>query len=297
MAKQQRKGPARRGRSRSTPTKNNCSKAKSTADHNEQNQKAPRSTYKSTLKTRTADSQENSIKSSAIPPTTLDDNGSILPATNAPTRDTTKDDSNETVKSAEKPPETLTYKSALMEDEMPMIDPTKLSTFLLQKKIHAAHHKPTFLDNDEDTVTHENSNSLDEFSNSTRMTMMFRLPNKKDGCSEEEAPVIAIRKMNLMLKTLTNILPCQVGPWLMNKSSSTIKDKDLLKVLPEDIDFVESYVFDYNRFISPGKTGYVQLHIFFSDSTNISEITSVIHLFKSRVNNSLNLPTPMPHLQ
>ena len=111
------------------------------------------------------------------------------------------------------------------------------------------------------------------------MTMMFKLPNKKEGCSDEDAPKIAIRKMNLMLKTLTNKLPCRVGPWKFNKAT-VLKEKDLFKILPEDIDFVESYVFDYNRFLSPGKTGYIRLNIFYSDLINPSEIQGVVATFK-----------------
>ena len=90
------------------------------------------------------------------------------------------------------------------------------------------------------------------------MTMMFKVPSKKDGCSDKDAPIAAIQKMNEMLKALSNKLPCRVGPWLdTNLKNGKIKDSDLLPTLPEDIDFVESYVYDYNRFIQPGKNGYV----------------------------------------
>jgi hypothetical protein len=155
-------------------------------------------------------------------------------------------------------------------------DPSKMSTFLLQKRIHDSSN-PIHA-NDDDTVEHANSNF--EFYNSVRMSMMFKLPTKKAGCSEEEAPILAIRKMNEMLKSLTNKLPCRVGPWIMNQSKSSLKEKDLLKILPENIDFAESYVYDYNRFISPGKTGYVRLHIYFSNFTSVSEILGVTSQFK-----------------
>ena len=47
--------------------------------------------------------------------------------------------------------------------------------------------------------------------------MMFKLPSKKEGCSDGDAPLIAIEKMNEMLKVLSNKLPCRVGPWTQFK--------------------------------------------------------------------------------
>ena len=82
--------------------------------------------------------------------------------------------------------------------------------------------------------------------------------------------------MNEILKALSNKLPCRVGPWTnSNFKDGALSKKDLLKTLPEDIDFVESYIYDYNRFIQPGKNGYVRMRIYFSDLTSLSEIESV----------------------
>ena len=50
--------------------------------------------------------------------------------------------------------------------------------------------------------------------------------------------------MDMMLKSLTKKLPCKVGPWTLNQAKNSIKEKDLYKSLPEDVDFVESYVFN-----------------------------------------------------
>ena len=199
MAKQQRRGPPRKGRSGSTPIKTNCSKTKSTPKQTTQKKNAQKSTDTSTSKVMPSASQKNSIQSSDIPTTITANDDAILPATNDPTCDSTKDDSNETVKSAEKPPENTPYKSALMEEDVPMIAPTKLSTFLLQKKIHDDFHKPESMDNDEDTVTHENSTSVNEFSHSTRMTMMFRLPTKKTDVLRKMRHLLQLEKMNLSL--------------------------------------------------------------------------------------------------
>ena len=183
------------------------------------------------------------------------------------------EDPNETVKSSEKPPEP-TYKSKLIDGID--IHPLHMSTFLLHKMLYEEKSSQS----DDDTVDHDNSKSTHKFNNSIRMTMMFKLPTKKEGCSDDNAPKIAIQKMNTMLRTLSNKLPCRVGPWTLIRPTSSVKDQDLYKTLPEDIDFVESYVFDYNRFLSPGKTGYVRLHIFYSDSTSVSEIQGVVSQFK-----------------
>ena len=84
-----------------------------------------------------------------------------------------------------------------------------------------------------------------------------------------------------MLKALTNKLPCRVGPWNYNSLSKKVPlDEDLLKALPHDVDFVESYIYDYNRFMSSGKTGYVRLNIYYSDLTSVSDIQSVVSQFK-----------------
>ena len=83
-----------------------------------------------------------------------------------------------------------------------------------------------------------------------------------------------------MIKSLTNKLPCRVGPWIKINPKISLKEKDLFKTLPENIDLVESYIYDYNRFISPGKTGYVRLNIYFSNDTSVSEILGVTSQFK-----------------
>ena len=55
---------------------------------------------------------------------------------------------------------------------------------------------------------------------------------------------------------------------------------DLLTELLEDINFVESYVFDYNQFIDSGKTGYIRMQIFYTGATNKAEIQAVVSQFK-----------------
>ena len=53
--------------------------------------------------------------------------------------------------------------------------------------------------------------------------------------------------MNEMIKALTNRLPCKIEPWKNIKSgiyNYHPDQTDLLTELPEDIDFVKSYIFD-----------------------------------------------------
>ena len=72
-----------------------------------------------------------------------------------------------------------------------------------------------------------------------------------------------------MIKGLKNKLPCKIGHWKNIKSCKSNYHSnpiDLLTELPEDIDFAESYVFDYNQFIYPGKTGYVRMLIFYTEA-------------------------------
>ena len=112
------------------------------------------------------------------------------------------------------------------------------------------------------------------------MTMMFKLPTKKEGCSDEDAPITTIKKMNSMIKSLTNKLPCRVGKWSITNKNLPTGEQGLYTSFPENIDLVESYVFNFNRFLAPGKTGYVRLQFFFSDLINIAELKGVIAQFK-----------------
>ena len=85
-----------------------------------------------------------------------------------------------------------------------------------------------------------------------------------------------------MLKVLTNKLPCRVGPWnISNLKYGIPRLTDLLTELPNDVDFVESYTFDFNRFIQPGKNGYVRLHLYYTSTTSTSEIQSVCSQFRA----------------
>ena len=68
--------------------------------------------------------------------------------------------------------------------------------------------------------------------------------------------------MNGVLKSLFNKIPsCKIGKWNIQKGGKTI----FLQELPEDVDIVEHYVYDYSRFISPGQNCYVRINIFFDE--------------------------------
>ena len=198
----------------------------------------------------------------------------------------------ETVKSSEKPPEhsskiqppklpvqqieSKTYKSVLNDTiDAEMVNPREKSTFLIQKELCETESS---LD-DDSTVENDNSATAD-FPNSVRLTMMFKLPNKTGDYCEDDAPIISIQVMNQMIKALTNKVQCRVGPWKLKGRKTTLKMKDLIRELPEEVDFVESYVYGYSRFLRLGKTGYVRLHVFYSEDTSLAEIKSVIEQFR-----------------
>ena len=162
----------------------------------------------------------------------------------------------DTLKNSEKPPEinsdvATTYKSTLLDTiNTPMTDPTRQSTFLIQKRIC----EPKIMSCDDSTAKHDNF-TIKDFPDSVRTTMMYKLPEKKDVLEEEHPSIITIHKMNEMLKALTNKTSCRVGPWKPKDKTTKLRTSDLLTELPEDVDFVESYVFDFNRFLALGKTG------------------------------------------
>ena len=188
-----------------------------------------------------------------------------------------KVDQDATVKTSEKPPEDeATVKSVLIENiDTPMMDRLTKSTFLIQKELNETKNIP------DDDSTVENANStLSEFPNSVRTTMMYKLPPKTGDITEEDCPLLSIKKMNQMIKALTNKLACRLGPWKLKDTKTQLKASDLITELPEDIDFAETYVYDFNRFLSFGKNGYVRLQFYYSDTTSLPEIEQVISQFK-----------------
>ena len=201
-----------------------------------------------------------------------------------PTQGTHKaNDQVTTLKGSEKPPEkpkdseaTHTFKSVLVKTiDTPMTDCLTRSTFLIQKELGESKS----IQEDDSTVEKDNF-SVSEFPNSVRTTMMYKMPTKTGDFTDEDGPLFSIRKMNQMVKALTNKLPCKLGPWKLKDSKTSLKISDLLTELPEDIDFVETYVYDFNRFLAYGKNGYVRLNFFYSDSTSLPEIEQVISQFK-----------------
>ena len=111
-----------------------------------------------------------------------------------------------------------------------------------------------------------------------RLSMMVAIPSADKGVEEDEAVDEVIIRMNNMLKSLINKIPSiKIGLWNPEDEN---KPKFLTE-LPKDVDIVEKYVFDFNRFISPGGRMYCRINIFYNDSkTSISEIEGVISGFK-----------------
>ena len=134
--------------------------------------------------------------------------------------ETTGDRTSKMVPHAANPPEhlpqpTADYKKALSTNiDIPLplvIDPTLRSTFLLQKELCDNPTDP--MDIADDITVEEGSRERNEkYPNNIRMTMMFKVPTKEEGCTDNDAPFAAIKKINEMLKPLTNKLPCRVGP-------------------------------------------------------------------------------------
>ena len=120
-----------------------------------------------------------------------------------------------------------------------MTDPAQRSIFLIQKDNFDAASSSIADDN----TVEKNSKPFTDYTNSIQMTMLFRLPSEKYGCDDNDALIVAIQKMNEMIKALTNKLPCRVGPWNSRSLVGNSKLDDLLTILPEDVDFIESHIF------------------------------------------------------
>ena len=125
------------------------------------------------------------------------------------------------------------------------------------------------------------------------MMMMFTIPSKKDGCDDNDASLVAISTINEMLKALMNKLPCRIGPWnIRNLAYEDPKEEDLLTILPEDTDFVESYVFDYNRSLALDTIRCVRLNMFYSDLISVLYIQLVVIQLKKSTIDSSKYSTP-----
>ena len=227
---------------------------------------------------KTTSPQELLMEFGKTPPT------NNVTTTYKPTQDILEEnDQVTTLKTSETPPEestgldgSSTFKSVLIDTlDTPMTDRLARSTFLIQKELSEVKNIP-----EDDSTVEKDNFTISEFPYSVRTTMMFKLPPKTGDTTEEDGPISSIRKMNQMVKALTNKLPCRLGPWKMKDNRTFLKITDLITELPEDIDFVETYVYDFNRFLAFGKNGYVRLNFFYSESTSLPEIEQVISQFK-----------------
>ena len=110
--------------------------------------------------------------------------------------------------------------------------------------------------------------------------MMIKFSSKKQGISDDNTSIEAIKKINEMIKAFTNNLPVKIGP-RQYSSKSKIKpiSSEFYTCLPEDVNIVEAYIFYYSQFIRAGKTGYFKLQLFYGDDTTLFEIQSVTAQF------------------
>ena len=135
--------------------------------------------------------------------------------------------------------------------DLPVVEKPVSTSFLLLKKLHdkGITRVNNCVDFADDETVCQGAESIDY--HRIRMTMMFVIPSQEDGVDEDEAQMEAIKRINLLLKTTINKIPSiRIGPWLVDKN---LNKASLLKKLPDDIDIVERYIYDYNRFISPGE--------------------------------------------
>ena len=136
-------------------------------------------------------------------------------------------------------------------------------------------------DTDEDDVTVNAYNKTKNYV-SLRLSVMFAIPAKID-----DAPIEAIRIMNAMIKSLGNKVPSiRLAPWTMKLGEKG----RLMSELPEDVDIVEKYAYDYSRFVSAGKHVYCRLHIVYDkNKTSKGEISEVIMGFKKPREQAMNI--------
>ena len=144
----------------------------------------------------------------------------------------------------------------------------KTTTFHTLRDILESTSKSKINEDDETVNVYNKTKNYASFC----LSLMLALPTKD--IEEEDAPIEAIIRMNAMIKSLVNKIPSiRIAPWTMK-----LGDKGrLLSELPEDVDIVEKYAYDYSRFILPGKNVYYQLHIVFDrNKSSKGEISEVI---------------------
>ena len=166
-----------------------------------------------------------------------------------------------------------TYKDMLLSPTV-LVDPTPSdSSFLTFKHLAESGLQDAF--SDDDTVAGRNKKKYLQ----SRYSLMAFITKADVEGSDEDAPILVIRRINAMLRSLTNKVPqVRVGPWTATKEN--ISKRDLLKSFPEDVDIVEKYVYGFNRFLSGGQRAYVRIQLFYRQTTNVSEITSIISTFR-----------------
>lgn len=77
-------------------------------------------------------------------------------------------------------------------------------------------------------------------------------------------------------------LSCHNGPKKLNNLVYKNPTKEnILTILPDERNIVESYNFDYTQIIPYGKTRYVRLNICYSNLNSVSGIQSVLILFRN----------------
>ena len=110
---------------------------------------------------------------------------------------------------------------------LPVVEKPVSTSFHLLKKLHDKGITRTnnSVDFADDETVCQGTEAIEH--HRVRMTMMFVIPSKEEGVDDDEAPTEAIKKINLLLKTVINKIPnIRIGPWLVDKQ---LKKDSLLK--------------------------------------------------------------------
>ena len=140
------------------------------------------------------------------------------------------------------------------------------STFLILKELLETNTCEPPCD---DEVTTAGTNRT--LSNSCRLNLMFSMPDEESS-ETNDCITEAVHAMNELIEPLINKIPSiRLCPWLTFPSA--VKKKEYLKRLPNNVDIVERYVYDFSRSIAFGQKGFCRIQVVFPDSVTVDQIT------------------------
>ena len=165
----------------------------------------------------------------------------------------------------------------------------KLNTFLIAKEFND-HPERYTKDNDliflADTTANEAEDDATAPINnlSTMRRQRFKvniaIPKADTGVTREQAPQIAIEKLNAMLQVLSNKHKgIAFIPWKLD-TNAEISPKDIFETIPStDYNFCEKNIYGFNRFASPGSFLKLRAHIAYPESIPLASILETTSSF------------------